>query len=358
MSIHQIPARVVVFEGTEPRFPGSAEVHAVLAPKELFGLEPLSGRLNSTPVGVRVMPQADLFTKTIHFTQEGKMAHWSVSANWCGMAFELKDGVVVLRFEAQTLESFLTNMTFILAWLAPTVASATRDAVWLTDAYGLVGSSAFTVKALGNSERGFHAESANSLANRLTAQLELFSKIADPAGKFLAAHRYLIQARRLRQVASYRGEFAAEELLNLNKAVEVLLDVDELRSFAKDSGWPEDLTEVLASLAYVRSVIDVAHPATKGFSPDEYQLMQDFAVQAEAAVSIMLKWMSEGVAAGKMQLIGPAQDKKERLAETDRSTKRKRTIACMLERKDALFRPLDPNPVTRRSSMPDAQPKG
>lgn len=303
MLIFQMGPRVAKFVGQAlPDFPAHARIEAALAPDELFGKADLTGRLSVMPPGHSVQPTADVRHGGIRFPSGGSLPAFSVSVQFFDAMLSIDGGTAVIESECSTDATFKVLIEQTEHHLPALLSAALFAPVEVISVGGSLGGQAFTVEFQGTTEVIVRTmDQGESIRRKLDGLRRL---PADGAERVLSAHRYLLQARRLRYVSSYPSEFLGERLLNLYKAIEVLFgrDVDPLRRLLEQLDLKGEVVELLAGLVYVRDEIDVGHPAIRSLDGKQYETLHRYAEAVEEVIPWLLDHLVSRLAEDRFQL--------------------------------------------------------
>lgn len=295
--IFDIPHRLVKFVGAVPSFPAKTSVHAQLAPKELFGEEPLSGRLVVVPTGYQVQLKADMWNGGIVRPAGGRFARVEATGTFFDLALRVEGSIAVVEGEIASEGAFRRCIEMVAKDVPGFLARALHSPVRVTEVFGNVAEQFFEVEVRGEFENVVHAAGPETFATSIREEMDVFAKVpADGAERLFAACRYVNHARWLAYQGAYPAHFAAEQLLNLNKAIEVLLphgdSIDKLREQLRELGLREEVVELVASLQHVRNKADVGHCAIELLDIQEHTSFHTFVLYANELVS----WLVEHVA--------------------------------------------------------------
>lgn len=175
--------------------------------------------------------------------------------------------------------------------------------------------------------------------------LRKVSQLPEGSERIFSAHRYLNQARRLRNASAHPGEFLGERMVNLYKILEALFatrQVDEIRDHLRKLAVPHDLRELFCSIVYVRDQLDGGHMALHPLEPAEYEAIHEFAHSAEDAATWLILHVVDKSASGSFRI--------KRSEPSDRS----RLIGEITKRREIRLDPYQANPL-QTSSGGDSQ---
>lgn len=306
MPIFDIPHRLVKFAGATPSFPAKTSVHAQLAPKELFGEEALSGRLIVVPTGYQVQLKADMWNGGIVRPAGGRFAKVEANGAFFDLTLRVEGSMAVVEGQIESEVAFRRCIEMVAKDLPGFLARALHSPVRVTEVFGNVEDKFFEVEVRGEFENVVRSGGPETFAASIREEMDLFAKVpADGAARLFAACRYVNHARWLAYQGAYPAHFAAEQLLNLNKAIEVLLPhgtIDELRATLKQLGLREDAIELLAALNHVRNQADVGHGAIELLDAKEHTTFHTFVLYANELVSWLVQHVATLAADGRFDL--------------------------------------------------------
>lgn len=289
MLILQIPPRTVIFEGTSfPTFPARATINVKLAPEEAFGEADLSGKLSIVPHGHQVRMSTDLRNGGIRFQGGGRLPKLQAEGPLFDARIQL-DGAHALVEHACPSEGAFKQLIRLVENQVPAVLSVPlRAPVEVVSVSGSVGPQRFRVEFCGVIEAPIRTA---DLTRDVQEKLERLQHLpAQAADRVFSAHRYLLQAYRLRYISEYPGQFLGERLLNLYKVLEVLFGrkADDLRASLQHLGLRDEVVELLVGLVYVRDESDVGHPAIQQLDAASYESVHKYVFWAEEVVTWLL----------------------------------------------------------------------
>jgi hypothetical protein len=303
MLIHQIPSRVAKFEGTAlPVFPAPVRFIATLGPAEVFGDADLSGRLFSHPPGAHVSMTANLERGGIRSAPGQRLTPPAVTADFFDTRIAVRGNTAVVTFECSSAGALETGVRVIADQLPAILSGALCEPVEITNLVGDVAGQSFRVEFEGTCYRVFRVPDADT---KIRSELDRLRQLpADAAPRVFAAQRYAMQARWLRYYSEFPTQFAAERLLNLYKAIEVLFgrSVDELRTHLRSMRLRAAVVELVASLTYIRDEVDVGHPALATLTPDQHVVLQKYLLAMEDIVTWLIGHVIDELAAERFKL--------------------------------------------------------
>lgn len=297
MPVFDIPHRVVKFAGALPSFPAKGAVHAQLAPKELFGEEPLSGRLVVVPGDHRVQLKADIWNGGVTLQAGGRFEKVAATGVFFDLALRVEGSVAVVEGQLESEAALRRCIEMVAKDLPALLARALHSPVRVAEVFGNVEDRFFEVEVRGDFQNVVRTGGPETFATSIREEMARFASIPrDGSERLFAASRYVNHARWLAFQGAYPSQFAGELLLNLNKAVEVLLphgdSIDKLREQLRELGLREEVVELLAALQHVRNKVDVGHCAVELLDVQEHTSFHTFVLYANELVS----WLVEHVA--------------------------------------------------------------
>lgn len=304
MLILQISPRNCRFLAPTPAFPCDVKIQGRLSPGEVFNGEPRTGRLPLHATGHDVQAKVDQ-NGSIRFESSGRIDPVEFQGTFFDVPLRVVQGVLEIETRLTSATQLCELLAQLQIYLPAFLSSATPVAVSLRDLRGSAGNIDFVFEFAGSAPVALVATTAEDLTRGFTDKLKAVSMVPDGAQRLWAAHRYLMQAHRLRERSEDMHDFAGERLLNLYKAIEVLFgrDAHELRKQLALLGVEKNVAEgLLVSLLYVRDGLDSGHPAMTPLRGEEYVLLHSLALRAENGVAWLLGRLCEALAAGEYQL--------------------------------------------------------
>jgi hypothetical protein len=314
-----IPHRLVKFKGTLPTFPSLVAVQAQLAPKELFGEETLSGRLVVVPPGHQVQLRADTWNGGIRHDAGGRLPIADATARFFDLGLRVQGSIAIVEGTIHDEDSFRRCIALVTTDLPAVLANALAAPVRVVEVFGNVGEQFFEVEVRGTFQDV--VKTAPSYSASIGEEVVRLARVPPAAsGRVLAAYRYVNQARWLAYQGAHPAQFAGEQLLNLNKAVEVLVPhggrVDTLREQLRILSLREEIVELLAALAHVRNQVDVGHAAVEVLDTEEHSAMHTFVLYATEIVSWLVGHVAQLAAERRFELPSLTSEPKRKRDET------------------------------------------
>lgn len=124
--------------------------------------------------------------------------------------------------------------------------------------------------------------------------------------RLVAALHYFHTACRLRREAKTPGEFLAESLLNLNRALEVLYGPrrENVRAALVKLGYPSDEVERdFIPVMLLRNSMDVGHPSLARLKPEQLRTLHRYADHAEHRFRLLLQRLLKSLASGQSEIM-------------------------------------------------------
>lgn len=303
MLIFQVGPRVAIISGEAlPVFPAFARAVVELAPKEVFGEADLTGKLSVMPPGHTVQMSADLRHGAIRFQPGGRLPVFSVTAPLFDANMSIEGSTATVELECQTDAAFRRMVELIEHQLPALLSAALNVPIDVVRMTGSVAGLPYRVEFRGVVETPIRTLNQPDAVRR---KFDLMQQLPeDGAWRVFSAHRYLLQARRLRYASNYPSEFLGERLLNLYKAIEVLFgrDVQQVRRQLAELGLKPEVIELLAGLVYVRDEIDVGHPAIGSLDAKQYETLHQYADAVEEIIPWLLDHLVSRLAGDRFQL--------------------------------------------------------
>lgn len=278
MPVHEIPPTSVQFQGPAPSFPARCEINALLVPRELFGMEQLTGRLALRPSGQPVPLTAVPLHGGIRRGAGGRLPKLDLPVGLFDLQLRVHEDVALVTGELSSDAAFRKAIHVVRNYLPSFLSAALRSPVGLSAIFGVAGGTRFEVVATGSFQALVRVlDSPREVAALMSGLAELPE---DQGLRVLTAFRYLNQTRWLGYAAEYPSQFVGEQLLNLQKALEILFSpagsVDRLREQLRAIGLRKRAVELIAASQYVRNEIDVGHAKTQLLSAEEYADIHEF----------------------------------------------------------------------------------
>lgn len=305
MPVLDIPHRVVHFkDGSIPPFPARVRVEAQLAPKEQFGEATLSGRLSVTPHGHKVELHADMWHGGIRRRPGGKLPKPSVRTNLFDLELSIEGSIASVEGEVRAAIGLEHCISMVATDLPAFLSSALSGPVAVSEVWGTVGDRFFEVSVKGTFEDVVRTIDAPKSVAETARVLSGLPESAAP--RMFAAWRYVNHARWLAYQALFPGQFAGEQLLNLSKAVELLVphqgSVDRLREALERLGLNSDVIELFAALKHVRNQVDVGHATVEVLNAKEHRDVHRFLLYMNELVAWLTLHVAVAVADGRCDM--------------------------------------------------------
>lgn len=193
-----------------------------------------------------------------------------------------------------------------------------RVFVWIKEFTSRIDGSSYRIETVGHRYGITIATTERNQRESVEAVKDWLSTKTDSLRLIMAMY-YLRHAERLSVIEPDRQSMTAEVLLNLTKAVEVILTSkrDTIRKRAKEWGIDSDFVEKrIIPLFLIRNELDVAHVATSPLKSEQQQALLDFTARALSHVQELLAtiWEKERAGHVKLESISSTLDKdKEKL---------------------------------------------
>lgn len=225
----------------------------------------------------------------------------ALNAHWVGNTLELRIGVNSLKeaeqvvgSASQLLPAFLSLRLQVFVWIKEFLVDIAESRSRLETSSHRYGITIATTE---------HNENAatQSVRNWLTQRPESLRAVM--------AIYYYRQALRLAVLEPDRQSMASEVILNLAKAVEIVLssDRDHLRAKAREWGLDAEFIERwIVPILLIRNELDVAHVASAPLLSTQHQAILDFLDRASAKVHTLLLQILEMSQSGQVTLDPPS----------------------------------------------------
>ncbi len=216
-----------------------------------------------------------------------------------------KGNVLTIRYEVDSLDDAENFARAVSHVLPPTLSLHLGTFVWVKDFWLDLGTAKYRFVALEMRPLAVLA-TRKEQEQRLASALTHFGKVVeDPTGRLVSALCYYRHALRLEALMPCNEEFAAEVLLNLSKAIEIIFsnNRDRLRAQAEQWGFSQqDVERRIVPLLLIRNEMDVAHVATGLLRRKERDTFLDFVGTAVHAVRDVLEKVLGDVESGAVVL--------------------------------------------------------
>ena len=275
-----------------PSFPAPCSVQALLRPKEIFGEAQLTGKLVVSPGGHKVEMEPDMWHGGIVKKPGGRFSRLLATGSFFDVPFRLEGNVAIVEGTIDSEASLKRCIHLVGNDLPAFLSAALHGPVSVTDVFGTIGDVPYEVEVKGTFESVLKTIDAKARVEDTFKRLAELPAVG--AERVFAAYRYLNHVRWLAYVESHPLQFIGEQLLNLNKAVEVLIQHssrDDLRDQLRNLGLREEAVQLVASLGIIRNEVDVGHSAIELLTGEEHLNLHRFIVQAIELV----RWLVEHV---------------------------------------------------------------
>jgi hypothetical protein len=344
MLILQMPPRSVSFEGQAlPTFPAPTTIIVELGPAEAFGEGDLTGKLSTVPWGHTVQMSVDLRNGGIRFAPGGRLPTLASEGEAFGVKFTFRGRRLTIEHETSSEPAFRRLIELVEHQVPALLAASLRAPIEIVSFTGTVGASRFRVEVTGVTEAPLRTLDLGSEVKKKLGRLDGLP--ADDAARVFSAHRYLLQAHRLRYASEYPAQFVGERLLNLCKVLEVLFGrlTEDLRAQLKRLDLRPELIELLVGLVYVRDESDVGHPAIRHLDTKNYETVQRYVIWLEEVITWLLDHLVDRLVTTPFRLTAVGSSKSKRVD----------TLALVAE-KIALVNPLQPDTFLTTNGGGDA----
>ncbi|HXK17343.1 MAG TPA: hypothetical protein VNG33_06065, partial [Polyangiaceae bacterium] len=290
------------------------------------------------PAGHNVQLKADMWHGGMFREAGGRFAKLIATGPFFDLAFSIEGNVAKVEGNIATEDAFRRCVVLVSNDLPGFVSAALDSPVGVTEVFGNIDDQSFEVQVQGTYDSVLKTVNAGGVIARTFDGL---SKLpADGAWRVFAAMRYMNHARWLGYVATHPAQFAGEQLLNLNKVLDVLLghtSIDGLRTQLQELKLRDEVVQLLAALTHVRNQVDVGHAAVELLAAKEHRDLHRFVIYTMEIVAWLVDHVIELSADGKFEFRPASQGK----------NKRENTLAKMGELLD-LVKPLRPETLLRQ----------
>jgi hypothetical protein len=298
--------RLHALDKTQMSFPAALMAKISFGPEDAFGVpscRPRTTAKQATPAhllwnaneGISVW-QGDLIEAL-----DAELKMEALSAHWTGNTLELRIGVnsleeaeQVVGSASQFLPAFLSLRLQVFVWIKEFLVDVAESRFRFETSSHRYGITIATTE---------HNEDAaiQSVRNWLTQRPESLH--------IIMAIYYYRQALRLAALEPDRQSMAAEVILNLAKAIEIVFSSNRnrLRSRAREWGLDANFIERwIVPILLIRNELDVAHVASAPLVSTQHQAILDFLARASTQVHTLLVRLIEMSQSGQVTLDPPS----------------------------------------------------
>lgn len=291
-----------------PTFPTEVRLRFTFEPSQLFGVG--EGPLKIILLGSDHHILYDANTGKSFDHPEPPLEPLGATIQAYDGRFDLEGNILTYYFKAEDVESLTGRVANLFYTLPPLLSSQLPEPVYLTNTSCWLGAMQFNLE-LTDSRLPFEVHSKASLEERVLTALGQLELVREPENRrLLAALHYAQVGRRLLEAGSSPWEFAAEALLNFNKALEVLFgdSMDSVRDGLLNCGYqPEQIERDFIPVVILRDQLDVAHPRLVFFEPDDLTVVHKYLVGVEPTFRDLMKKLLASISEDEYSCIPPGR---------------------------------------------------
>lgn len=312
----------------DPTFPTEATLRFTFEPSQLFGVG--EGPLKIILLGSDHHILYDANTGKSFDHPEPPLEPLGSNVQVYSGRFTLEGNILTYHFEAKDMASLTGRVAHLFYTLPPLLSTQLPEPVYLTNTSCWLGDMQFNLELM-DSRLPFEVHSKVSLEERVVTALEQLELVSEAGNRrLLAALHYSQVARRLLEAGSSPWEFAAEALLNFNKALEVLFgdSMESVRDGLSTLGYQrEQIERDFIPVVILRDQLDVAHPRLVFFEPEDLDIVHKYLVGVEPTFRDLMRKLLAAtskdeyscVAPGRARLSGREQKKLNKLLDSMRA---------------------------------------
>jgi hypothetical protein len=327
----------------ELQFPADVALEVRMSPPEVFGLAPLQPSTGIVMIGTQPRFERTNYRGPGRIVPTGTLEVTNFDSTFIGVPFVVEGNIARFNFRVAALAGLDQFVWHVDAKFTQFFSCAMPTAVEIEEISGTIGGYPFAVHSSLTSSNTLYA-STGSLSPELKAHFD--GVAASGVGmklEMVAALRYLQQSERLQMAGHHVPTFLSERILNLAKALDSLFPdgVDQMRAELATQQVANDYIEVLASVSYLRSQVDVAHVSFTPLAEGQVQEVENFVTLASACLRALLNTLTH------------SREAQERIAafRTSRQTPRAHVTLALLRKHVGLQYPAaDDLSVARRSA--------
>lgn len=291
----------------QPTFPASLTTNIRFGPSDAFGVPATGPRTTGKRAAPAVLRwnanegtstwEGDLIEKI-----QAELKIGPVSASWSGDVLQLAVGVTSFNASEQVISS--------VSHLLPAFLSLRlRVFVWIQEFIANIGGVNYRLETATH-RYGITLATTDHNAEGAMQSIHAWSAQRPEGLHAVMALYYYRQAMRLASLEPDRQSMAAEVILNLAKAIEIIFSSnrDQLRSRAAEWGFDGQFIERwIVPILLIRNELDVAHVASAPLKLTEHQAVLDFLDRAFVQVHTLLERVLELNQAESLALDPPSE---------------------------------------------------
>jgi hypothetical protein len=295
-------------DAVPPSYPAALIARIKFGPHDAFGMQgsPPQSRTTakqSNPARVHWNPNEGIsaWEGPLLDALDTELQKGEFSARWIGNELTLSLNV---KSQDQANEIVTSASQFIPAFLSLRL----RVFVWIKAFSIEIGTCRFTLELLAHRYGITIASTAHNEECAIQSIHDWSMQRRESLRATMAIYYYR-HAMRLAALEPDRQSMAAEVILNLAKAIEIIFssDRDRLRSRAKEWGFDLEFIERwIVPVLLVRNQLDVAHAACAPLSAGQHQAVLDFLDRAFTHVHALLSRVFEMAHSGEVKLDAPS----------------------------------------------------
>jgi len=291
----------------QPSFPATLIARVKFGPEDAFGIsgnDPrTTAKQGATPAGVywSANEGVSLWDGPLIDQLKAEFQEGDLSGQWAGNQLLLKVNVKSLE-DANHVVSSANQL--VPAFLSLRL----RVFVWIKEFLVEIGDCPFRLET---SQHHYGITIASTKHNEECAKRSIrdWKLQGQESLRVVMAIYYYRQALRLATLEPDRQSMAAEVILNLAKAIEIIFSCDRNRLRSKAKKWGLDLDSLerwIIPILLIRNEFDVAHGASAPLSSTQHEAILRFLIRALTHVHKFLEDFVEMVQAGKIVLDPPS----------------------------------------------------
>jgi hypothetical protein len=285
-----------------PAFPAKLFIQVKFGPDDAFGLQtdaPRSTAKKATPA--TLMWNAN---EAVSFWK-GEFIEQICTDFEIGKLAGKWDGNLLAISIPVTSEDDATSVILSANHILPAILSfRLRVFVWIKEFTAKINGSSYRVETVGH-RYGITIATTDRNQHESVEAVKDWLSTRENSLRLIMAMYYFRHAERLANIEPDRQSMTAEILLNLTKAIEVILTAkrDNIRKKAKVWGIDSDFIEKrIIPLFLIRNELDVAHVATAPLRSEQQQSLLDFTDRALSHVHELLATICKMERTGHVQL--------------------------------------------------------
>jgi hypothetical protein len=295
---------------TLPDFPANVSATVLLAPEDAFGVEGASYR-RVIPLGRDVQMHADINEgKTWH---EGDLLDplaFQFAAQ--GTEISLAGNRLLLQYRAESAEEAVGIANSASLLVPPMLTLRIGIFVWIKQFLLNFAGREFNF-GVARVPGTFLVETTEGMGSRVRTAIEDWFAMRPGHERLISALYYYRHAKRISEMEPDQVALVAEVLLNLAKAIEILMASgkgpkgaqtnDKVRARARAWGFSDvQIKEWIVPILLLRNQVDVAHASSAPLTTEQRNIVTDFMEKALRRVGQVLIQVFDGIKEGRIVL--------------------------------------------------------